>query len=166
VAEVRIEHQLNAPPALAFGALGELLHEIQGQVGAWEGFALHVDLGDAGLPDVGYVAIPIALEIQPGEPGVQQIPVTIRAARHPESFPVFSGALGIDATGPAGSSLWIAGSYDVPMLGAGRIVDATLLRGIAHKALRNLVEDVAVACRARIDKREAAYVRYRLFDRA
>ncbi len=166
MSDVRIERQLGAPPALAFTALGEILRDIAAQQGGWEGFALHVDLGDAGLPDVGYVAIPIALDVLPLQPGLQQVNVAIRAARHPESFPTFSGAFGIDATGPTGAMLWSAGNYEVPLQVTGRLIDATVLRGIARKALDNLLDDVAVACRARIEKREAAYARYRLFDRA
>jgi hypothetical protein len=165
MSEVRIEVALNAPPAMAFAALGEILTDIASQTGGWEGFVLHVELGEAGLPDVGYIAIPIGLEVDPAKPGLQQLDVRFRAARHPESFPTFTGAFGIDASGPSGAALWVAGTYDVPMSAAGRIVDATLLRGVAQRALANLLDDVAVACRARIDKREADYARYRMFAR-
>ena len=165
MAELRIERVLNAPPALAFHALGEVLSDLAAQRDGWKGFVLHVDLGDVGLADVGYVAIPMALDLQPVQSGVLQIGATIRAARHPESFPVFTGAFGIDATGPAGAMLWLAGSYEVPLQRAGKVLDATLLRGVARKALENLVEDLAIASRARIDRNEAAYARYRLFDR-
>ena len=165
MADVRFETQLSAPPALAFGSLGEVLRDIASQEGAWEGFALHVELSVTGLPDVGYIAIPIALEVDPVEPGLMQIGTRFRAAHHPESFPVFGGAFGIDASGPSSSILWIAGTYEVPHRGVGKLVDATLLRGVAHRALDNLVSDVSVACAAIIQKREAAYARYRMFAR-
>lgn len=165
MSDVRLEAALNAPPALAFGALGETLRDIATQEGSWEGFALHVDLGTTGLPDVGYVAIPIELEVDAPKPGIDQLGVRFRAVRHPEAFPTFHGAFGIDATGPSGSMLWVAGSYDVPLDAVGRVADATILRGVAQHALANLLSDVAVACEARIQKREAAYARYRMFSR-
>jgi len=163
--ESRVEVSLNAPPALAFGALREIVSAIAAQEAAWEGFALHVDLGDARLPDVGYIAIPVILTAKPVQPGIQQIDIAFRAARHPESFPTFDGAIGVDSTGPSGAMLWLSGEYSVPLAAAGKLFDATVLRGVAERALQNLVDDIATACRARIDKNEAAYARYRLFDR-
>ncbi|MBV8488925.1 MAG: hypothetical protein JO199_00245 [Candidatus Eremiobacteraeota bacterium] len=163
MSDVRLESRLDAPPALALAALGDILRDIAAQRGGWEGFALHVGLGEAGLPDVGYIAIPIALEVDAPKPGIDQFAIRFRAARHPESFPVFEGHFGIDPTGPSSSTFWVAGTYEVPLAGAGRFVDATLLRGVAHKALANLLDDVASAARAAIDKREAEYARYRMF---
>ena len=165
MAEFRLEVRLEVPPALAFDALEETLRAIASREGPWEGFALHVALADSGLPDVGYIAIPIDLDVASREAGLNQLHVTFHASRHPESFPGFSGTVGFDFTGPTGATLWVAGKYDVPLRSFGRIVDATLLRGIAGHALTNFLDDVAVAVRARIDKREAEYVRYRMFAR-
>lgn len=163
---IRFETQLSLPPALAFKTLAQLLAEIGSQEGAWEGFPLHVDLGDAGLPDVGYVGIPIAVHPDVAKHDELAMEITIRAARHSESFPTFAGKVGVDATGPTGAALWIAGTYHVPLHGIGRLVDATLFRNIAQKALQNLLGDISEACRARIEKSEARYARYRMFDRS
>jgi hypothetical protein len=161
MSDIRIETQLGAPPVLAFQALGEILAGIASQQGEWRDFPLHLNLADAGLADVGYVEVPMALDVRPRKPDLERLDVTFRAARHPESFPAFDGALGVDATGPTGAMLWLAGTYEVPLHGIGRFIDSTLMRDLAQTTLKNLLNDIAAACRARIDKREAEHARYR-----
>jgi hypothetical protein len=162
---IRRSVRLDVPQPLAFQGLREALADIAAHAGRWHGFALHVDLGDAALPDVGHISVPIVLEVSSGEGAPYQLGVAFQAQRHPESFPAFKGAVGIDSTGPTEASIWLAGKYDVPMGAFGRIVDGTLLRGIAERALENLLGDVVLAVRDRIDEREAEYMRYRTFVR-
>lgn len=163
--KVRFEQKLQMPPALAFQALGGILKGIARQEGGWEGFALHASLGDAHLPDVGYVTIPILLKLQPASPGLQQRDLTIEAARHPESFPVFHGSMGIDATGPGHAMLWLAGNYKVPMHTFGLVLNATIAGSLADRALENFMEDIERACKAHIEKAEGDYARYQFFRR-
>lgn len=162
---IRRSAPLDVPLPLAFEGLRDTLQDIAVSERPREGFTLHVDFGDAALPDVGYLSIPIALEVAPPEDGLFQLSVVFRAQRHPESFPTFRGAFGVDSTGPTGVTLWLAGAYDVPTSAVGKIVDATVARGIAEHALTNLLEDVAGAVRACINRREADYMRHHVLIR-
>jgi len=163
VSEIRLQRPLKLPPVPAFTALKEILSCIAGHDGGWRDFTLHVSLGDLHLPDVGYVAVPIALDA--GKTDVEQRSVEVRfqSINHAESFPRFTGAAGIDATGPSGSILWIAGDYDVPLNLVGKLLDRTIASGVAERALENFIGDLTVAIVANVEKREAEYARYRLY---
>lgn len=163
VSEIRLQRPLKLPPVPAFTALKEILSCIAGQEGAWRDFTLHVSLGDLHLPDVGYVAVPIALEVGTTDVEQRSVDVRFHSISHAESFPRFSGAAGIDATGPTGSILWVAGDYDVPLNLVGKIFDRTVASGVAERALENFIDDLTVAVVANVDKREAEYARYRLY---
>jgi hypothetical protein len=115
VSDVRLQRNLKVPPVPAYRALQEILRGIAGQEGVWRGFGLHVALGDLHLPDVGDAVIPIRLTVGETEAVAHSVEVTFTAANNPSSFPSFSGAFGIDATGPSGSILWLGGGYDVPL---------------------------------------------------
>jgi hypothetical protein len=156
---VRYEQMLAVAPTPIHSAVGEILQGIADQDGAWKDFALHASLGEAGLPDVGYLAVPIHLTIGQVIPGVNQFPITIRAASHPESFPVFEGSVAADMSG-TGSLLSLGGTYDVPLGVFGSLVNGALVRGLAEHSLRNFLADIATASVARVEKREAEYVRY------
>ncbi len=163
MSEIRLERPLKVPPVPAFIALQEILSAIAAQDRAWSGFALHVSLGDLHLPDVGYVAIPVALSTGGTHAETRAIDLQFTSANNAASFPRFNGAAGIDTIGPAGSILWLAGDYDVPLNLVGRLFDKTVASGIAQRALENLIDDLAVALVANVEKREADYVRYRLY---
>lgn len=163
VSEIRLQRPLKVPPAPAFIALKDILLGIESQRGVWIGFALHVALGDLHLPDVGYVAIPVALTTGESHAETRSIDVQFTSANNAASFPRFGGAVGIDSTGPAGSILWLAGDYDLPLHVFGRLFDKTVASGVAERALENLIDDLAVALVANVEKREAEYIRYRLY---
>jgi hypothetical protein len=163
VPNIRLERQLKVPPVPAFSSLKEILSAIAAQDRAWRGFALHVSLGDLRLPDVGYVAVPIALHAGESHAETRSVDFEITAAEHASSFPEFRGAAGIDATGPTGSIFWLAGTYDVPLQIVGKLFDKTIASGIAERALHNLADDFSVAIVAHVDKSEAEYVRYRMY---
>jgi hypothetical protein len=165
VADVRLQRNLKVPPVPAFQALGEVLHGIAAQHGHWRGFALHLSLGDLHLADFGYVAVPIDVTLGRSNAEEHTVDLTFRAARNPGSFPTFTGAIGIDTTGPGDSILWLGGGYDVPLSIFGKLLDASLAAGAASRTLENFVEDIAAACTALVEKREAEYIRYRLFER-
>ena len=165
VADVRLQRNLKVPPVPAFGALTEILHGIAGQSGNWRGFALHLALGDLRLADFGYIAVPIDVTVGPPRDDAHAIDLTFRASNHPSAFPTFKGSMGVDAMGPSGAILWLGGGYDVPLNLFGRFLDASLTAGAAQKTLENFLDDIAAACAALVDKREAEYVRYRMFER-
>jgi hypothetical protein len=161
--DVRHVRDLSSPASLVFAALGEILDGIAEQSGGWKGFAFHVDLGDVHAPDVGYLAIPIALSIAARNAQEHRYEIVITAARHAESFPVFRGTLSIEAR-DSSSKLRMDGSYEVPMSSLGAFVDATLARGIASRALENFLDDLALAAGAQVDKRANEFMRYAMFQ--
>lgn len=163
MSDIRIERRLRASPAVSFGLLGEILRAIAAQNGPWEGYGFHANLAEAGLPDVGYLTIPIVLSVSPPPEGVRQYAFAVRARRHPEAFPAFEGCAGIDGSGTSGASLWISGSYEVPAGVAGKAINATLLRGLAHHVLEHFATDLERAVDAAYEKRESEFARYRFF---
>ncbi|MGA8535459.1 MAG: hypothetical protein WB615_15225 [Candidatus Tumulicola sp.] len=165
MSDVRLQRNLKIPPVPAFDALEEILRGIAGQKGSWQGFALHVSLGDLHLADLGYVAIPIHLTLGERHSDDHAVEVTFRAAHSASAFPTFHGSMGVDAMGTSGAILWLGGAYDVPLKLFGKLLDASLGAGVASRTLENFIDDVAAACVALIEKREADYVRYRLFER-
>lgn len=163
MASVNLQRTLSVPAVPARAALSSILHEIADERGDWEEFSLYLNFGSLGLPDVGYVAIPVRLtDLREETESRHQISFTMQARRLPEAFPVFRGAIGVDATGPSNAMLWLAGDYDVPLHGFGTLVNGTVLTGTAAKALENMLAELAGAVSARVEKREMANARYRL----
>jgi hypothetical protein len=165
VSDVRLQRNLTIPPVPAYRALHEILQAIAAQEGSWRGFALHISLGDLHLADFGYVAIPIHLTLGKPHAESQAVDLSFRAAHHAGSFPTFKGSMGVDAVGPSDSILWLGGGYDVPLNVFGKLLDASLAAGAANRTLENFVDDMAAACTALVEKREAEYVRYRMSER-
>lgn len=165
MSEVNVQQPLHLPPAPAIVAVREILDAIHNERESWNDFALHVDLRDLGLPDLGYVAVPISLETgQPRADTPSTIPVTVRAKRNAAAFPVFDGSIGIEGTGPSSSTLWLAGTYTAPLKGFGSILDASLFPNVARRALTNFLETIARSAQRLGEKREIDAVRHRRMD--
>jgi hypothetical protein len=164
VTNVRVERTSEMPMGLLFEAISAILDEIAQRLPAWGGFALHVDLGQAHLPDVGYVAVPIAIHVEAKKSQTLRRAIVISAARHPEAFPVFRGFLAAEESRPGLSLVRLEGTYKVPMRTFGTIVDAAVLAGVAKRALENFLDDLERAARARIEKKEADVMRHALFQ--
>ncbi len=162
MAEIRLERKLRVPAELATQVLGEMLHAIARQEGPWRGFALHLTLGDLHLPDVGYVAIPIGLTVESGAQP-QSFEVAFHAARLPAAFPDFRGTMGAQPGEIGELTLYLAGSYSIPMNVFGKLFDVALLPHAAHRSLENFIDEIAAATQARVDKREEDYARYSYF---
>jgi len=162
--KVDLEKPLNIPAVPAREAASQILRDIAAGAPEWRGFALHLNLGALGLPDVGYVAIPIRLEIA-GEEFEQrhQIRFSIHASKSAEIFPALNGTLGVDSSGPSSAQVWLAGEYELPMSGFGAFFDKTVAGNAAAKTLENFLTDIAGAIAARVEKRELSLARYRLF---
>ena len=165
MSEVRLQRNLKIPPVPAYQAVREILTAIAAQDGNWRGFALHVALGDLSLPDFGYIAIPVRLVVGEPKADLTAFDVAFTAMNQSTSFPTFDGSIGIDPMGPSASILWLGGGYDVPLNVLGKFLDATIAAGVARRTLENFVDDIAAACLALVEKREAEYVRYRMFER-
>jgi hypothetical protein len=161
--KVDLEKSLNIPAVAAREAAAQILRAIAADADEWKGFALHLNLGALGLPDVGYVAVPITLKIggEENEPR-HQIRFTLRARRSAELFPGLEAALGIDSSGPSSSQVWLAGNYEVPMSALGALFDKAVAGNAAAKSLENFLADLTEAIAARVENRELALARYRL----
>lgn len=161
--KVDLQRSLSVPAVPARSAASFIMHAIEEHRDGWEDFALYLDFGSVGLPDVGYVAIPVSIknvkeQLEPRH----AISFTLCARRMPESFPIFEGAVGIDANGPSDAQAWLGGNYDVPLDAFGGIIDRTFAHGAAEKSLKNMLHEVADAIEARVQQRERDQARYRL----
>jgi hypothetical protein len=161
--QVELQRSLGVPAVPARSAGSYILHAIEEQRPDWREFALYLNFGSLGLPDVGYVAIPVCVtgvseHLEPRH----EVRFTVRAMRSPEAFPTFKGAIGIDANGPSSAQMWLAGDYEVPAGGLGGIFDQMFARGAARKSLENMLEELADAIEAKVTQRERADARYRL----
>lgn len=149
--EITVQEQLSLPPVSAAAVMREALAAIK---------TLRVELHELGFPDVGYVAVPIDLDI--GTPRLETpsvFPFTIRAQRHAEAFPVFEGEAGADANGPSSSTLWIGGEYTPPMHQVGAMIDTAVLGRVARHALQKFAMELAGAVTRRGREREIREVR-------
>ncbi len=160
---IELQRALSVPAVPAQSAAAAIMHEIEQGIGEWADFSLYLNFGSLGLPDVGYAAIPVAVSdvSEVAEPR-KEIRFKLRARRSPEVFPTFTGALGVDATGPSSSQIWLAGEYSLPLSKFGLLLDETFARGKAEKSLSNMVTELADAIVARVQNRELANARYRL----
>jgi hypothetical protein len=161
--KINLEKSLNIPAVAAREAAAQILRDIAADAAEWKGFALHLNLGALGLPEVGYVAIPIKLQIGAEETEPRhQIRFTIHARKNAELFPVLEGTLGIDSSGPSSAQVWLAGDYELPMSGLGAFFDKVVAGNAAAKTLENFLADLTEAIAARVENRELALARYRL----
>jgi hypothetical protein len=167
MASVQMERPLNVPVVPARAAASEIFRDMSEGKGKWGDFALYVSFATLGLPDVGYIAIPASVEMleERTEPR-HEIRFTLHARRKKEAFPTFEGAIGIDGNGPSSSTMWLAGTYTVPMQGLGAMLDQMLASGVAEKSLENMLEELAMSIEAKVQKHELADVRYRLVFKA
>jgi hypothetical protein len=160
---VDMQRPLSVPAVPAKAAASTIVREIQERRGDWEEFSLYLNLGALGLPDVGYIAIPVVVsDVREETEPRHKIAFNMRARRSPEVFPVFEGALGIDSTGPSNALLWLGGNYELPMRSIGGFINETLAHGAAAKTLENMLSELADAITARVEKREMTAARYRL----
>lgn len=161
--KIELQRSLSVPAVPARSAASFITHAIEEQRDGWDEFALYLDLGSMGLPNVGYVAIPVKIEgVKEALEPRHEISFSMRARRSPQSFPVFDGAIGVDASGPSNAQLWLGGSYDVPLDSLGVLFDKTFAHGAAERALNNMLNELADAIEARVQQRERAQARYRL----
>lgn len=162
-----MERPLNVPVVPARAAASEIVRDIADEKGKMGDFALYVPLVSLGLPDVGYIGIPVTVDdvVQTLEPR-HEIKFKLCARRSPDAFPKFDGAIGIDANGPSNSQMWLAGDYEPPLQGLGTILDKVFAKGIAEQSLRSMLNELADAIQAKAERRELEAVRYRqIFSR-
>src|SRR5579884_3543111 len=114
--QVKLERPLDIPVVPARDAASYIMHAIAEHRDDWSDFALYLNFGSIGLPDVGYVAIPVSISgVQESLEPRHEIRFEMRARRSPEAFPVFQGAIGLDPNGPSNASVWLGGAYELPL---------------------------------------------------
>lgn len=163
--EIRLTRTLRVPADPAAEALGELLLAIARQEGPWRGFALHVSLGDLRLPDVGYVAVPIELKVERQHEAPHAFQVSFVSSNLPSAFPAFKGTIAVEQGALGESALHLNGAYELPMQLFGKLLDAAFTPGVAERSLENFLDEIAAACEARVNQREAEFIRYRFYAR-
>jgi hypothetical protein len=164
VPDVQLERMLRIPADPAAQALGDILQAIANQEGPWRGFALHITLGDVRLPDVGYVAVPIHLTVRKPADNPRFFDITFNSANLPSAFPTFNGNIGTEPANLGESKLLLRGGYDLPMQIFGKFLDRALTPNLAARSLENFIDEIAAACTARVDAREAEFARYRFYS--
>jgi hypothetical protein len=160
---VDLQRPLSVPAVPARESIASILHQISARVEGWDDFSLFVNFGTLGLPDVGYVLIPVSIEdIEEVTEPRHEIRFKLHARRLPEAFPRLEAALGIDSTGPSASLMWLAGSYTMPLSVVGAAVDRLFSSAAATKSLENMLEELAEATTAYVERRERTRANYRL----
>ncbi len=160
---VALQRDLTVPAVPARAGISAILHDIAEQRGEWSDFALYLNLGSLGLPDVGYVAIPAQFrDLEEQTQPRHEIRFRLRARRMPEFFPTFEGGVGVEAAGASTSQISLFGRYEVPLQQLGAMFDESFARGAAEKTLNNMLTELADAVVARVERREMASARYRL----
>ncbi len=165
----KIEAQcaLDVGPGNAIMETRSLLDEISSGVGEWAEASLRLDLRDIGLPDLGHIAVPIKVDVQPAEPASpNQIHLSIAAKRNPDAFPIFRGAIGVDSSGAAASTLWLSGSYDEPAEELRTLIPAPSAQCAAETTIQNFLDDIATAVERRAAHRQKDEERYRMINRS
>ena len=164
---VELQRALTVPAVPARAALSSILRDIATAKGKWMDFALYATLGDLGLPDFGYVGVPVRLfDLSEQAEPRYEIGFKLQARRGSDAFPAFTGAMGIEANGPSASEMWFAGAYETPLHFLGGFVNQTLLRGVAEKSLENMADEISHAVIAGVERREIEDTRYRLLFKA
>ncbi len=161
--EIRLERKLTIPLESAVEALGSLLRAIAAQEGPWRGFALHVAFGDLHLPDVGYVAVPIHLTVEKEPDKPHAFAIAFTSSQLPAAFPGLRGTMEVLPGSLGESSLRLTGTYELPMPLFGKLFDAAFMPGIAERSLENFIDEIAAACEAHVNRREADYARYHFY---
>jgi hypothetical protein len=71
------------------------------------------------------------------------MPVSWQTSGGPPLFPALEGHLEIEGTGPAQTTLSLKANYAPPLGPLGKIIDRTVLRGLAHATVKDFVERLA-----------------------
>jgi hypothetical protein len=73
------------------------------------------------------------------------MPVGWRTSGGPPLFPILEGHLEVEGASPQQTTLGLKANYAPPLGGLGRLVDQTLLRGLAQATVKDFVERLAQA---------------------
>jgi hypothetical protein len=94
----------------------------------------------AWIPGGGRVAVPVRLHVRYLAPKTPRFGLTITARTRPALYPRFRGDLDLAEASTAATKVTLSGEYEVPLGILGRAIDATAARGIAPRALADLLD--------------------------
>jgi hypothetical protein len=130
---------IKVPVAFALPAVETILKEFGKTPGS---ASLALNLQELHAPFEAMISVPVNTRFEAGN-GRNQWHVAINAAATPQLYPSFEGYLTLLDAPAIGAELRLEGQYVVPFGRAGRVIDMTLLRGIAESSLRRFLRDVA-----------------------
>jgi hypothetical protein len=97
--------------------------------------------------DAGVARVSKQVELTLGEPEQPGqwlvIPVAWRATGPEQLFPILDGKLTVQPLGPHSSTIWMGATYQPPLGGFGRELNAVALHNVASATIRDFVEGVA-----------------------
>ncbi len=130
---------LAIPAALALPAIETILKEFAHRPGET---SLALNIQQVHVPLEAMISVPIEVRVAAGHGRCEWL-LSIRAASKPQFYPTFEGELSLLDAQKSGSQLQIDGSYAVPFGALGRVIDLTILRGVAESSLRRFIRDIA-----------------------
>lgn len=141
------------PAADVVAAVKALTSAMQRREPPFESLSLGVDMRDLKMPIEGQLRVPVRIQTQPAD-APSTCRVLIGAAAESEFFPRFEGRLTVAPVERSGASLCLCGRYDAPLGFLGGAVDASVLRGVAERSLREFLAALAVRVNELIEETE------------
>lgn len=103
--------------------------------------ALALNLRQLKMPLEAMMTVPVDVHVSAGD-ARNEWRLRICAASDPFLYPTFSGVLALIPACGQGCQLQLDGDYTPPFGALGRLIDATLLRGVAQSSLERFVREV------------------------
>lgn len=104
--------------------------------------ALALNIPQLKVPLEAMISAPIELRVDSGDARNEWF-LQLRAHSKPYLYPTFEGILTLIPAGDRGCQLQLRGEYVPPFGAIGRVIDATVLRGVAQSSLHRFVKDIA-----------------------
>ena len=104
----------------------------------------------AGVPVYKHVKLELGQPLLRVSSNRMLIPVSWHTYGGPPLFPVLEGHLEVDGASLEQTTLGLKANYAPPLGGLGRIIDRTLLRGLAQATVKDFVERLAEALEVQI----------------
>ncbi|MGZ3497096.1 MAG: hypothetical protein ACXWNK_11815 [Vulcanimicrobiaceae bacterium] len=161
--EIEVMDEVQVPAAVIAPVVDAIVRAMIEGKAPYESVRLSMALQELQLDVDATVSVPIQIRGEARSAGAQHwFDISFEAVRHAELFPRFSGTVFVNPNGPSKAEVWLRGTYEPPFGQIGQQVDATLLRGIAERALRQFLDRVAGDAleRAQASEREIARMHF------
>lgn len=104
--------------------------------------ALALNIAQLKVPLETMISVPIDLRVDSGDARNEWL-LQLRAHSKPHLYPTFAGVLTLLPAGERGCQLQLRGEYVPPFGMVGRVIDSTVLGGVAQSSLHRFVKDIA-----------------------